>query len=231
MTKPAEKGKVRKRDSQRTQKSLLTAAAKEFAQFGYAGARINRIADKAKCNIRMLYHYFGSKEKLYLAVLESAYLDLREKESDLAIEFLPPLEGLTRLLEFTFDYFDSNPVFEGLLRAENLMRGKYIKRLPSVPNAAVPMLEKVSALIKVGEEEGVFRPGLDAADLYLTITAFSRFHLANSYSLSAVLGVDMNSAEWKAERLRRCSEMLEAYLVYGATDRQPLKGKAAADAR
>ncbi|MEZ5737085.1 MAG: TetR/AcrR family transcriptional regulator [Novosphingobium sp.] len=216
MNKAANKGKVRKRDSQRTQKSLLNAAAKDFAQHGYAGARINRIADKAKCNIRMLYHYFGSKEKLYLAVLESAYLDLRENEEKLEIEFGPPLEGLIRLLEFTFNYFESNPVFEGLLRAENLLRGKYIKRLPSVPNAAEPMLDKVNALIKAGEAEGIFRQGLDAADLYLSITAFSRFHLANSYSLSAVLGVDMNSAEWKAERLRRCREMLEAYLVHGA---------------
>jgi AcrR family transcriptional regulator len=217
VTEPTEKKeKVRKRDSKRTKRSLLMAASKEFAQHGYAGARINRIAAKAGCNIRMLYHYFGSKEKLYLKVLESAYIDLREKESELEIESCSPLEGVLTLLDFTFEYFDNNPVFEGLLRMENLLRGKYIKRLSSVPNAAVPMLERLKSLIAAGEEQGVFHAGLDAADLYVTITAFSRFHLANSYSLSAVLGVDMNSPEWKAERLKHCRNTLKAYLTCGS---------------
>ncbi len=95
---------LRKRDSERTRAALMKAALKEFAQHGFSGGRIDRIAKAAKCNIRMLYHYFGDKKGLYVAVLEAAYADLRKKEAALKIDVEQPLEGMLELMRFTFVY-------------------------------------------------------------------------------------------------------------------------------
>jgi AcrR family transcriptional regulator len=61
----------RLRDPQRARQRIITSAALEFSRCGYAGARVDQIAALARVNKRMLYHYFGDKRELYLAVLEA----------------------------------------------------------------------------------------------------------------------------------------------------------------
>ena len=73
----------RKRDSHATRKRILAAAKKEFAKKGFGGARIDEIALKSKANKRMIYHYFGNKEALFLKTLEDAYIDIRSAEQSL----------------------------------------------------------------------------------------------------------------------------------------------------
>jgi AcrR family transcriptional regulator len=202
----------RKRDAERTRASLMKAALKEFSQHGYAGARIDQIAKSAKCNIRMLYHYFGDKKGLYVAVLEAAYADLRRKEAGLAIDLEQPLEGILELMRFTFLYFQENPLFEGLIRAENMMQGKFVSRSKPVPEAASTLKQTLKALIASGQARGLFREPLDPVQVYVTITALSRFHLANAYSMSAVLGADLRDKAWREARLAHSCELLRAYL-------------------
>lgn len=203
----------KKRDAERTRRALMKAALKEFSQHGFAGARIDRIAKSAKCNIRMLYHYFGDKKGLYVAVLEAAYADLRQKEAELAIDLEQPLAGMLELMQFTYLYFQENPLFEGLLRTENMMQGQFVSRLKPVPEGAFSLKSTINALIVSGQQKGVFRKGLDVVQVYVTITALSRFHLANAYSMSAVLGIDMRDKDWRTERLAHCRTLLEAYLL------------------
>src|SRR5882724_13127637 len=95
---PAEKPRSRPpRDAGRTQAAILEAATQEFARHGLGGARVDRIAARAKTNKRMLYYYFGGKEDLFLAVLERAYEHIRFEEQQLRLTALPPLEGVTEL--------------------------------------------------------------------------------------------------------------------------------------
>ncbi len=194
----------------------MKAALKEFAQHGFAGARIDQIAKSAKCNIRMLYHYFGDKKGLYIAVLEAAYADIRQKEAALNIDVEQPLEGMLELMAFTFVYFQKNPLFEGLLRAENMMQGKFVSRSKPVPEGAFSLKQTIKALIVSGQAKGLFRDDLDPVHIYVTITALSRFHLANAYSMSAVLGVDLRDKAWRVERLAHCRQLLTAYLLKAA---------------
>jgi AcrR family transcriptional regulator len=210
-TRPA----PRKRDPERTRKAIMAAALKEFAQAGFAGARIERIVKAAKCNIRMLYHYFGDKKGLYMAVLESAYVDLRAREAALTIDFDKPLDGLLELQRFTFDYFEKNPRFEGLLRNENLMHGKFAAQSRVVTETAFPLRRTIERLIDSGQRQGLFPSKLDPVQIYVTIAAMSRFHLANGYSLSATLGTDMTSADWRRARLDHVLALLEGYLTAG----------------
>jgi len=58
-------------DAEATKGRLLAAARSEFAAFGLAGARVDRIAAAAKCNKAQIYHYFGSKDGLFDAVWEA----------------------------------------------------------------------------------------------------------------------------------------------------------------
>jgi AcrR family transcriptional regulator len=204
---------VRKRDSERTRAALMKAALKEFALHGFAGARIDRIADAAKCNMRMLYHYFSSKEGLYIAVLEAAYADLRRKEAALKIDVDQPLAGMLELMRFTFLYFQNNPLFEGLLRAENIMQGRFVRRSRPVPEGAFPLKKMIGDMIANGQRAGQFREDLDLVHVYVSMTALSRFHLANAYSMSSVLGVDLQDKAWLEQRLDHCLEIFRAYLV------------------
>jgi AcrR family transcriptional regulator len=213
---PVEAPAPRKRDAERTRKAILAAALKEFSQAGFAGARIEKIVKAAKCNIRMLYHYFGDKKGLYLAVLEGAYVDLRAREAELKIDFDKPLDGLLELQRFTFNYFEKNPKFEGLLRNENLMHGKFAAQSRVVTETAFPLRRTIERLIESGQRQGLFRPDLDPVQLYVTIAAMSRFHLANGYSLSATLDTDMSTGEWRKARLAHSLALLEGYLTAGA---------------
>jgi len=75
---------------------LLTAARREFAQSGLAGARVDEIAARAGVNKQLVYHYFGDKDALYLAVLEWVYEELRAKERELNLEGLPPEQAIRK---------------------------------------------------------------------------------------------------------------------------------------
>jgi AcrR family transcriptional regulator len=210
---PAEPSPIRRRDSEATRQALMKAGLREFSQHGFAGGRIERVAKSAKRNIRMVYHYFGDKKGLYVAVLEAAYADLRRRELDLDIDPEHPLEGMLELMRFTFGYFEANPMFEGLLRAENMIQGKFVSRSRSVPEEASFPVKTITALIASGQARGIFRDDLDAVNIYATITALSRFHLANAFTMSAVLGTDLRDKHWRAQRLEHCIEVLRAYVL------------------
>jgi len=207
-----------RRSTEETRQAILRAAKKEFSQQGYSGARIDKIARIAKCNVRMIYHYFSSKQKLYVAVLEEAYSDLRVREGNLQIDIDNPLDGLLELLRFTFDYFEKNPSFEGILRAENVMRGRFVRRSARVVEMGFPLRKTISDLIASGERQGVLRADLDPVHLYVTIAALSRFHLSSAFSLSAVMGTDMTRAEWRKSRWNHAAEVFRAYLLPPGAD-------------
>ncbi|RVT89171.1 TetR/AcrR family transcriptional regulator [Sphingomonas crocodyli] len=205
-------GEPRKRDADRTRAAILRAATREFGTHGFSGGRTERIAAAARCNIRLLYHHFGNKQALYLAVIESAYADLRAQEAELAFDLSDPLGSVEALLRFTFGYFEKNPLLEGLIRSENMMQGRFLRQSQSVPEAAGRLKERLAAIIAAGEAKGVMRPGIDPVQLYVTITALSRFHLANSYTLSNVLGADLRSAAWRAAWLTHSIDLLRAWV-------------------
>jgi AcrR family transcriptional regulator len=201
-----------RRSTEETRRAILRAAQKEFSQQGYSGARIDKIASTANCNVRMIYHYFSSKQKLYITVLEDAYSDLRAQEGNLQIDIEKPVEGLLKLLRFTFDYFEKNPNFEGILRAENVMRGRFVRNSARVVEMGFPLRKTISDLIASGERQGVLRADLDPVHLYVTIAALSRFHLSSAFSLSAVMGTDLTRAEWRKSRWTHAAEVFRAYL-------------------
>src|SRR6056297_998306 len=112
MNQPAvKKPKVRRmgRNADQAKADLLTSARREFAERGFALAGIEGIAGPTGLNKKMIYHYFGSKEDLYIAVLEDVYLGIRTMEDSLNLEDQEPLDAIRTLVEATWDYYVAHP--------------------------------------------------------------------------------------------------------------------------
>jgi len=197
----AEVVKTKKRDAEATQARILKAAKKEFSVNGLGGARVDEIAERAKANKRMIYHYFGSKEDLFRTVLEEAYLDIRNAEQKLDLDRLSPKEALESLVRFTWNYYLKNPEFITLVNSENLHRARHIKDLPSLPETTRGLVGMVEDILKRGQENGEFRKGLDATQLNITIAAIGFYYLTNRFTGSYLFDRDMMDANALEDRL------------------------------
>jgi AcrR family transcriptional regulator len=192
---------------------ILEAAKQEFAAYGLAGARVDRIAAKAGANKRMLYYHVGNKEDLYLAVLEGAYEKIRSEERGLDLEQLDPPEAIKRLIDFTWTYFLRNPEFLALLNSENLARAKHLKRSTKVKSMHSPFVEMIRTVVNRGVESGCFPVAVDPVQLYISIAALSFFYLSNSATLGVIFGRDLLAREAKDERLDHMVALVLAALT------------------
>ena len=191
----------RARDANATRGRILEAARREFARLGYGGARIDTIAERARANKRMIYHYFGGKEALFTAVLEEAYLDIRQAEQRLKLTDLEPQAAMDRLVEFTWRYYLRNPEFLSLVNSENLHRARHVKNSTAIRKAFPPFVEMVQAIIDRGVEKGVFRTGIDAVQLNITIAAIGYYYLTNRHTGSVIYERDFMDKAALDERL------------------------------
>jgi TetR/AcrR family transcriptional regulator len=210
---PAARAPVaRKRDPMLTRDRVLRSGIVEFCRHGYIGARIDQIAKRAGCNMRMIYHYFGSKEKLYVAVLERVFGELRLEESRLHLAHLDPVTGVIALVDFTMDHLGRHPEFIALLGNENLLRGKYLRRSHVVPRASAPLLEAIRDLLERGRATGVFGRDVDPLQFYVSILSLCYVHVSNRYTLSITFNRDITDPGWLDARRRHVQQMVLAYL-------------------
>lgn len=190
-------------DPAKTRQDIIAVATAEFAERGLSGARIDRIAARTKTSKRGIYYYFGSKEKLYISVLEEAYRRIRSIENGLALDHLPPEEALRTLVGFTFDYQSSNPDFVRLVMNENMHHAKYLARSTAIQRLNITAIDAIKDVLRRGAEQGVFRPGIDPVDLHMSISALCFFNVSNRYTFSRIFKRDVESAA--AVRARRAS--------------------------
>jgi AcrR family transcriptional regulator len=183
------------RDPEQTSAAILTAATHEFTHKGYSGARIDGIAKRSGANKRMIYHYFGNKESLYLAVLESVYAGIRTAESELHLADRDPVEAMSELARFTWRYFLAHPEFLSLLGTENLLKARHLKRSARILSLHSPLVAMLSEILRQGASEGRFRGDIDPVHLYITIAALGFFYLSNRHTLSAIFRRELDAAE------------------------------------
>jgi AcrR family transcriptional regulator len=197
----AAKGGAR-RDPAKNRERILAAALAEFSRYGLGGARVDRIASRARANKRMLYYYFGSKDDLFLAVLEASYAQIRNAERSLHLDHLEPRAALERLVGFTWDYLIAHPEFMTLLNSENLHKGRHVRRSPRVPQLHSPLVETLRGILRRGERKGAFRKGVDPVQLYISIAGEGYFYLSNRYTLSQIFKRDLMTKRALAARAR-----------------------------
>jgi AcrR family transcriptional regulator len=174
--------RTRTNDPARTMAGILDVATMEFAEKGLAGARIDEIAALTRTSKRMIYYYFGSKEGLYLAVLEESYRRMRAIESELHLDDLDPEAALRRLVEFTFDHHHDNPAYIRLVMSENMQRGSYLAQSTIIQELNVPAISGIQRLYDRGVAQGLFRPGLDPVDIHASISALTFFNVSNQHT-------------------------------------------------
>lgn len=187
--------RVRELAAQATQDSILRAATKIFAKHGFAGGRIEQISKAAKSHDRMIYYYFGSKEALFIAVIEDAYRRFNDAESKVVLNMKDPVEDLTTLVRFMWNYYQQNPEFITLLNSENLHRGKHISKSLHAKEYSSPAISLMRGVLERGVAMGVFRDDVRARDIYLMSAALAYFYLSNRYTLSSFLGEDLGAKE------------------------------------
>lgn len=183
------------RDPDRTSQAILQAATREFAEKGIGGARVDAIAERAGVNKRMIYHYFGDKQGLYLAVLEEAYVSIRTAEAALRLETADPEDGIRRLTAFTWHYFLDHPEFLSLLATENLHKAENLGGSAKVLSLHSPFIGQLRELLEKGAGQGRFRDGLDPVDVYISIASLAAFYLSNRYTLSTIFVRDLAAPE------------------------------------
>jgi AcrR family transcriptional regulator len=202
----------RRRDAEATRARILAAATQEFARYGMAGARGDRVARAARSSERMVYYYFGSKEKLFRAVLEASYLSLQQAEQSVHLDDLEPDKALDEFCRFVWRYYLEHPEFIGLVNTENLHRASHLRQSPQLTQLVVPIVGLLQRLLARGEKSGMFRNGIDPTGLYISIAALGYFYLSNSATLSAVLGRDLRAASHLDAHWRTSAQMIQRFV-------------------
>ncbi len=208
----------RPHDPARSRRVILETATAEFAERGYAGARVDRIAAEAGVSKNLIYHYFASKEALYTQCLHDALADLRRAQDDQEVRSMPPVAGMRRLVDLTFTYFHEHPDLIRLLVSENMLKGRHIRHSLDIIQLYDPLQTTLGELLAAGAAEGAFRRDVDPRDLYISIAGLCIFYFSHRYTMGAVFRVDLLDPVILAARKRHVIDMVMGYLQSPAMD-------------
>jgi AcrR family transcriptional regulator len=202
-----------KQDPAGVQANILAVAMAEFAENGLSGARIDEIAAKTRTSKRMIYYYFGDKERLYRSVLEEAYRQVRVGEQKLDLDHLPPVEALSRLVEFTFDHHSANPDFIRIVMIENIHHGQYLDQSKLIRSLNAGAIEKLRAICDKGRAAGLFRPEIEPLELHWHISALSFFNVSNRPTFSRIFGKSLFDSAGQRTLRRHAVEMVLRFVL------------------
>jgi AcrR family transcriptional regulator len=200
-----------RRDAERTRQEILDVATREFADRGFAGGRVDEIAEQTRTTKRMIYYYYGSKEQLFVAVLERAYAEIRAAEQTIDVDHLDPAAAIRRLAELTFDHQESHPDFSRLVAIENIHRAEHIAGA-DLSRQNSPAIELIERILERGYADGTFRRRVDAVDLHMMISSFCVFRMANRHTFGAIFDRDLADPALRDRYRRMLGDMVVDYL-------------------
>ncbi|SCX08127.1 Nicotinate degradation protein S [Agrobacterium sp. DSM 25558] len=202
-----------KRDPEGVRRDILSVAMDEFSQNGLSGARIDEIAARTRTSKRMIYYYYGDKEGLYQQVLEEAYARVRGGESDLELDGMEPLAALDKLCRFTFDHHRRHPAFIRMVMIENVHHGRHMQASETIRQLNRPAIEALENVLARGQQQGVFRKGIDALELHWQISALSFFNVSNAATFSFIFGNSLFTDEGQEALSKHVADMVLRYVL------------------
>lgn len=208
----AQRERTRTNDPERTKAEILAVAKAEFAEKGLDGARIDEIAAATRTSKRMIYYYFGSKEGLYVAVLEAAYRETREAEAELRLDDFTPEDALRKLVGRAFDRCMQNQWYVRLVANENIQRGKYIAESNAIQQLNVSVIDTIRRLYERGVRQGSFRSGIDPVDLHASISALTFFNVSNQHTFGCIFQIDWQDVQTITARRDNIIEMIVRFV-------------------
>ncbi len=204
---------TRHNDADQTRRNILEVAAREFADKGLDGARIDEIAEKTNSSKRMIYYYFGGKVELYRAVLERSYAGIRESEMAADFETLPAVEAMRAHIEQSFDYQNSHPEFARLVMNENIHRAEHLKHVEGIKDRNKMVISSLQKITDKGVAEGSFRGDIDPIDLHLSISALCLFNVSNRYTFSTIFNRDIGAPKALTKRRSQVVDMILGWIL------------------
>jgi len=203
-----------------TRERIFRAALEIFSQKGFAGARMQEIADRAEINKALLHYYFRSKEKLYQRVFVYIYTDHFRRLGELVPAEVNFRDGLKKLIDRYMDIIRANPEIPHFLLRESADGGERVRetlaRLLREQPQALPVQRFVEEHRRA-VERGEIRPG-DPLQLLLTVLGACLFYFITKPILGAVLPVDTRRRE-DLFLARRKREILQ--IIYDGIKREP----------
>ncbi len=196
---------------------IVAAAIDEFAARGFKGASMDAIAARTHTTRALINYYFGSKEKLYLAVLESVYAEIREAEAKLDLDHLTPDDAVRRIVEFTYNYYLTHEGFVRLVVAENQARGRHFRKSKAMRTLNRPIIDRLARVIERGQAQGRFRPDVDPVEIHKSIAALGMFNVTNQYTFGSIFQREMGAKGDVSRRRAMVADLILSYLTRGGT--------------
>ncbi len=160
----------------------------------------------------MIYYYFGDKDGLYLAALESAYARVRAGESDLDIDHMKAEEAMEALVRFIFDHHRSNPDLIRMVMNENVNHANYLKKSEFIRDLNLTSMRRLQRVLSMGQQEGVFRQEIDPVFLHWQIQAQCFYNVANRPSFSTKFGPELFTDEGQKQMVDNIVESTLRFL-------------------
>ena len=188
----------RPRNAEATRQRIVAAARREFSRHGFAGARVDRIADLAGANKRMIYAYFGDKDQLYEALMERQIDEWAE-----AVPFTP--DDLSAYATARFDYMLANPDVRRLAAWRTFDQSTPTKAERAIYQTRIDALS-------AAQRAGKVSAAIPAADLYAMVARLTESWLNAPPALQATARAPLGSKRLAQHRkalveaVRRISE-------------------------
>ncbi len=194
---------------------IVAAAIDEFAARGFKGASMDAIADRTHTTRALINYYFGSKEKLYIAVLEQVYAEIRQAEGQLDLDHLAPAEAVRRIVAFTYHYYVGHEGFVRIVVAENQARGRQFRKSRAMRTLNRPIIDRLARVIERGQAEGCFRADVDPVEVHKSIAALGMFNVTNQYTFGSIFQREMGARGDVAARCEMVTDLILSYLTRG----------------
>jgi AcrR family transcriptional regulator len=193
--------------------SIVKAAIDEFAARGFKGASMDAIAARTQTTRALINYYFGSKEKLYIRVLEQVYSDIRAAEGDLDLDHLAPLDALRRIVEFTYHYYVRHVGFVRLVVAENQAGGRHLRKSAVMRALNRSVIDRIARVMERGRADGIFRRDVDPIEVHKAIAALGMFNITNQYTFGAIFQTEMGARGNVARRRDTVADIIVSWLT------------------
>jgi AcrR family transcriptional regulator len=201
-----------KRNADATRAKILQAALGEFSERGLRAASTDDMAERCGVNKRMIYYYFGSKEGLYLAALESVFENLVDREREIKIDHLDPPAAIEAMVNLKVDYYLENPHFVSFLSMENFYKARHLRKSKKLKMFKAPLTDVITRILERGQRSGHFRQDVEPVDFYVSMCALCIMYFSNQHTLGAIFGREMMTPANIERRRRTVIDFVLSYL-------------------
>jgi len=202
------------KNAELTKARILEAAENEFADKGIYGARVDTIAKMAMANKQLIYAYFGSKEQLYIKVLERIYERVTEIDRQFIADPEDPETAFRDIIKKYFEFLSKDTNFVKLVMWENLNEGKYLFA-SNATDIKDYSIKSIRHILETGMRRGVFRANLDIEETILSMNMFVFSYFSNIYTMSKIMHTDY----FKPERILKRADYLTDLLLNSIVDK------------